>query len=214
MHGRLASAQRGLLLGLVWAALGGSAFAQETPPPPDVAPQAAPTPPTGAEPQATPTATPAAPPSTDASSGTHFTPSVEAGFGYQNIFGISTLGIAPSVSVAWEFSRMFRFGLSLGADFGWTPAGLKTSTVAGGPLFELVFGRVGFGVGGRVGTFNVGRVTTQNAMLVAIAGLYGRVTVDLVRWEHGMRLYLYGQGGVDATGGPLFGASGGVGFRL
>jgi len=143
-----------------------------------------------------------------------FNPSLEAGYAYLTAYGVPMNGLGLS-AVLPAVQGNLRWGGVLEATFAQTQYGLPVATTGLGVLLEVRVGRLGAGGGLRVGTFNVGRVTTSGNLFNLSAGANARLSFDLVTWnEAKSAVFLVAKGSFDTIGTALFGATGGLGVRF
>ena len=172
-------------------------------------------PPAPAEPTVAPPPAEAPPPRPLAR--TRFSPSIDAGYGYQNMFSIPSNGFDVQAILAADNPRAnLRVGGALGAAFGTTDGGLHTTTTNLGPYVEGHFDRFRLGGGLRIGTFNVTRATDGTSILNLSAGIYARGTLDIIQFDKEGKgaLYLAVKASVDGVGTSLYGVNASLGARF
>jgi hypothetical protein len=148
-----------------------------------------------------------------------FTPAVEGGYNYQNIFGIPINGFDIQATIGADArtpSLNLRAGVALGAAFAETEDGLRTTTTGIGPFIEWHAGRFRLGGGARVGTFTFTRATNGASVFNMSAGLFLRSSLDLIRLdkEGDTAIYLVVRGSLDTVGASLYGFNAGLGVRF
>jgi hypothetical protein len=148
-----------------------------------------------------------------------FSPSIEGGYSYQNLFSIPIQGfdfLAIAAADTNDPHTSLRVGGAVGASFGTTEGGLHTTTTSIGPFVEGHFDRIRVGGGLRIGTFNSTRATDGPSLFNLSAGVYVRTTFDLIQFDRdgAGALFLFGRASVDAVGGPLYGLNAGLGARF
>jgi hypothetical protein len=132
---------------------------------------------------------------------------VDAGYEAQSLFGLSMTGLTLGAILGVQ-----QGDLAVGAIFefgrGTTQEGLQTTNVDIGGIVEHRIDRLSLGGGVRVGTFDVSRITGTTPLLSTTAGIFARVSYDLLTFGQDDRsaLYLLGKASLDSVDAPLWGA--------
>jgi hypothetical protein len=125
--------------------------------------------------EVTPDAEPAPPPG---AFHRHGLVEIDGGYAVQSLYGIPITGMGFS-GILGVVQREFSVGFIFEFLRGWTEAGLQTTNVEIGGIFEHRIDRLVLGGGLRVGTFDVSRVTSSSPLLSTSAGALVRLSYDL-----------------------------------
>jgi hypothetical protein len=107
-------------------------------------------------------------------------------------------------------------GVELEGVLGKTDGGLGATAVTLGGVAEAHVDRFRIGGGVRVGGFNVNRATEYGSLFSLSAGIFGRLSFDVVSFDDaGNRaIFLVAKGSIDTVGTPLFCTAIGAGVRF
>jgi hypothetical protein len=146
--------------------------------------------------------------------------SLAGGYAWQNLYATNIRGGDFEVALGAE-SPKFSIGGDVEIAVGSTEFGLTTLALVPGFLIEGRGGPFRFGGGVRLGFFHVTRATDGTSLGSLGAGLYARITLDLVRFgldptEDPLHraVFLMARASADDVGGTLYGVVGGAGVRF
>jgi hypothetical protein len=137
--------------------------------------------------------------------------SIAGGFAFQSLYGVPiTAG-----GVEFLFDRGHPgVGVLIDGTYGSTEGGLHVGTFTAGALVQGFVGRFRYGVGARIGAFDATRVTTDGSFFSFMLGACARASIDLLHGEDLGGLFVFASASADFVGGPVLGATGGLGVRF
>jgi hypothetical protein len=141
--------------------------------------------------------------------------SIDLGYAHQSLYTVQMNAIDLTGVLAVE-KHGWDVGALLEVSPGWTHAGLQTTMIMLGPLFEAHVGRLRLGGGIRLGFFSVSRATADGALMATAVDLYARLSLDLLYLDDGEHsaLFLAGKGSYGTVGDTLSTGTLGLGVRF